>query len=95
MTESASSAILVSAMEQLFRQLFGENLILMGIVGTVATGFATGVGALPVLFTRRVQERMLDALLGFAAGVMLAATAFSLIVPAIDLGASGQRSEAF
>ncbi|MCX7855020.1 MAG: ZIP family metal transporter [Anaerolineae bacterium] len=76
-------------MEQLFRQLFGENFILMGIMGTVLTGFATGVGALPVLFTRRVPERALDALLGFAAGVMLAATAFSLIVPAIDLGGIG------
>jgi ZIP family zinc transporter len=76
-------------MEQLFRQLFGENFILMGIVGTVVTGFATGVGALPILFTRQVPERLLDALLGFAAGVMLAATVFSLIVPAIELGGIG------
>lgn len=76
-------------MEQFFRQLFGDNLILMGVAGTVATGFATGIGALPVLFTRRVSERVLDALLGFSAGVMLAATAFSLIVPAIELGGVG------
>ncbi|MCS7179154.1 MAG: ZIP family metal transporter [Anaerolineae bacterium] len=76
-------------MDQLLRQLFGENLLLMGISGTLLTGFATGVGALPVLFIRRVPERVLDALLGFAAGVMLAATAFSLIVPAIALGGIG------
>jgi len=73
-------------MQQLFTQLFGDNRILMGIVGTVITGFATGLGALPVLFTSKVSDRLLDALLGFAAGVMLAATAFSLIVPAIELG---------
>ena len=73
-------------MEQLFTQLFGDNLIWMGIFGTILTGFATGVGALPVLFTTKVSEQLLDALLGFAAGVMLAATAFSLIVPAIELG---------
>lgn len=73
-------------MEQLFLRWFGGNVVLMGVVATVLTGFATGVGALPVLFTRRVPERLLDALLGFAAGVMLAATAFSLIVPAIELG---------
>jgi len=73
-------------MTQLFIQLFGDNRILMGIFGTILTGFATGVGALPVLFTTDVSERVLDALLGFAAGVMLAATAFSLIVPAIELG---------
>ena len=69
-----------------FFQLFGGNRILMGIVGTLITGFATGIGALPVLFTSKVSDRLLDALLGFAAGVMLAATAFSLIVPAIELG---------
>lgn len=73
-------------MEQFLDQFFGGNRILMGIAGTVLTGFATGVGALPVLFTTKVSERALDALLGFAAGVMLAATAFSLIVPAIELG---------
>ncbi len=73
-------------MEQLFTQLFGGDRILMGIVGTILTGFATGVGALPVLFTTKISERLLDALLGFAAGVMLAATAFSLIVPALELG---------
>lgn len=73
-------------MEQFFIQLFGDNRILMGMFGTVLTGFATGVGALPVLFTTKVSERLMDALLGFAAGVMLAATAFSLIVPAIELG---------
>jgi len=72
--------------EELFLRLFGGNHILMGIAGTLLTGFATGVGALPVLFTARVPERLLDALLGFAAGVMLAATAFSLIVPSIELG---------
>jgi ZIP family zinc transporter len=73
-------------MEQFFLRLFGGDHILMGIAGTLLTGFATGVGALPVLFTTRVSERLLDALLGFAAGVMLAATAFSLIVPSIELG---------
>ena len=73
-------------MEQLFTQLFGSDFILMGIVGTILTGFATGVGALPVLFTTKVSDQLMDALLGFAAGVMLAATAFSLIVPAIELG---------
>ena len=72
-------------MESFFR-LFGDNRILMGIVGTLITGFATGIGALPILFTSNVSDRLLDALLGFAAGVMLAATAFSLIVPAIELG---------
>jgi ZIP family zinc transporter len=38
------------------------------------------------LFTRRISDRFLDILLGFAAGVMLAATSFSLLVPSVELG---------
>lgn len=64
----------------------GLDPVMKGLLATIATGLASGLGALPVLFTNRVSERLLDALLGFAAGVMLAATAFSLIVPAIALG---------
>jgi ZIP family zinc transporter len=73
-------------MEDLFIQLFGNNRILMGIVGTLLTGLFTGIGALPILFTKNVTERVLDVMLGFSAGVMLAATAFSLIVPGIEIG---------
>ena len=65
---------------------FQLNPILMGAVAATIAGLATGVGALPVLFVKNVSERVLDTLLGFAAGVMLSATMFSLIVPAIDLG---------
>ncbi len=50
------------------------------------SGLATGVGALLVFFIREVSDRFLDASLGFAAGVMLAATSFSLLVPAIEIG---------
>jgi ZIP family zinc transporter len=73
-------------MEELFIQLFGSNRILMGIVGTLLTGLFTGIGALPILFAKDVSERLLAAFLGFSAGVMLAATAFSLIVPGIEIG---------
>ena len=62
-----------------------EETILLGFVASLAAGSATGAGALPVLFTKKVSDRLLDVMLGFSAGVMLAATSFSLIVPAIDL----------
>jgi zinc transporter, ZIP family len=52
----------------------------------LASGAATGLGAVPLLALRRPSDRLLDALLGFTAGVMLAATAFSLLVPALDRG---------
>lgn len=66
--------------------LTSAQIILYGTLATVATGLASGVGALPVLLFKNVPDKLLDALLGFAAGVMLAATAFSLLVPAIELG---------
>ncbi len=49
-------------------------------------GIATGVGALPLLFVKSIPRRVIDALLGFAAGVMLSAASFSLIVPAFAGG---------
>jgi len=62
------------------------DIVWLGTVANLATGLATGAGTLPVLFTKRVSDRLLDVMLGFAAGVMLAATSFSLLVPSIDLG---------
>ncbi len=49
-------------------------------------GLATGIGVLPVFFACKVSDRFLDVALGFAAGVMLAATSFSLIIPVIEIG---------
>jgi len=54
--------------------------------GLVLPGLMTGIGALPALFTGNVTRKWLDAMLGFAAGVMLAATCFSLILPSIEFG---------
>ena len=47
-------------------------------------GVATGLGALPAMFLRSMSERLHRALSGFAGGVMLAATFFSLIVPGLE-----------
>lgn len=56
------------------------------ILGCIIPGVLTGVGALPIFFTKSVSQRLLDVLLGGAAGVMLAATCFSLIIPSIEAG---------
>jgi len=63
-----------------------HNVILLAALATLGTGLATGVGALPVLITLRVGDKLLDGLLGFAAGVMLAATSFSLLIPSMETG---------
>ena len=62
------------------------EIIILGFTASLLAGLATGIGALPVLFFKNVSDRILDIMLGFAAGVMLAASSFSLLVPAIDLG---------
>ncbi|WP_137699416.1 ZIP family metal transporter [Marimonas lutisalis] len=61
------------------------NLILLGFFGSLAAGMMTSVGAVPALFGRTVSRKTTDMMLGFAAGVMLAATFFSLLAPAIDI----------
>jgi ZIP family zinc transporter len=63
-----------------------DEVVWLGSVASLVAGLATGFGALPVLFTKRVSDKLLDVMLGFAAGVMLAATSFSLLVPSIDFG---------
>lgn len=62
------------------------EIIKLGFTASLAAGLATGAGAIPVLFFKKISDRLLDVMLGFAAGVMLAASSFSLIVPAIELG---------
>lgn len=64
------------------------NILWWGILGSTLAGLATGLGGIPVLFPSlsAVSHRFRDELLGFAAGVMLAATAFSLLIPAIEYG---------
>lgn len=60
--------------------------ILTGTFASLVAGAATGVGALPVLKVDYVPDRIVKTMLGFAAGVMLAAAAFSLILPGIERG---------
>ena len=57
---------------------------LVGI--TTVTGLATGLGALPVFFRSRVTHRVYDAALGLAAGLMVAASVFGLIIPGLEEG---------
>ncbi|WP_404402401.1 ZIP family metal transporter [Idiomarina seosinensis] len=58
---------------------------LTALLVTLLSGGMTAVGAAPVLIGWQPSERNTNALLGFAAGVMLAAAFFSLIVPALEL----------
>lgn len=66
------------------------NMILAGCLASLLAGLATGLGGALVLLIRKVSDKFLDASLGFAAGIMLAASSFSLIVPAIESGGVGK-----
>lgn len=57
----------------------------MALAATVFTWLVTALGAAVVIFFKHTAQRRLSLLLGFAAGVMLAASFFSLLQPAIDL----------
>ncbi len=67
------------------------NLIWVGLLTSLTAGLATGVGAIPILFTKNISKKFLNTILGFAAGIMLAATSFSLIIPAIQYGGGGVK----
>ena len=58
-----------------------------GLLGGLAGFAATALGALPALALRSIGQRLEDSMLGFAAGMMLAASAFSLLLPGLAAGA--------
>lgn len=56
------------------------------LLGGLAGFATTTLGALPALMLRRIPQRVEDSLLGLAAGMMLAASAFSLLLPGLEAG---------
>jgi ZIP family zinc transporter len=65
--------------------IFG-GVVVIGFLASILAGMATGIGALPALFFKDISKNLFNSMLGAAAGVMLAATAFSLLVPGMDYG---------
>jgi ZIP family zinc transporter len=61
------------------------NPILQALLATGFTWFVTALGAGMVFFFRSINRRVLDGMLGFAAGVMIAASYWSLLAPAIEM----------
>jgi ZIP family zinc transporter len=76
----------VSTFQEVFVRIAGTDPILQGLVGGVFIALLNLMGALFILVWRNPSERALDGALGFAAGVMLAASFTSLILPGIELG---------
>lgn len=68
---------------------FELSPVYQALIGGLFTWFLTALGAALVFFTKNVGYKLLDTMLGFAAGVMIAASVWSLIIPSIDM-AEGQ-----
>lgn len=60
--------------------------IVQALLATLFTWGVTALGAVPVLFTKHMHQKLFDGMLGMAAGVMIAASYWSLLAPAIELG---------
>lgn len=65
--------------------LFSLSYPLQALIATLFTWFITALGAALVIFTRRIRPTLMDALLGFGAGVMLASSFWSLLSPSITM----------
>lgn len=65
------------------------NPVTQALMGTLFTWFLTALGAGAVFSFKTINRRLLDTMLGFAAGVMIAASFWSLLAPAIEMSEGG------
>ena len=67
---------------------------IQALIATLFTWAITALGASVVFLFKKVNKNILDAMLGFSAGVMIAATFWSLLSPAIEM-AEGLKMNAW
>lgn len=81
--------VLALLMQSLLQLALGDVVpgLRYALLGGAAGLAATTLGALPALALRSIPQKLEDSLLGFAAGMMLAACAFSLLLPGLQAGA--------
>jgi zinc transporter, ZIP family len=63
--------------------------VVQALLGTLFTWGMTALGAALVFTTRSVNQKFLDSMLGFAGGVMIAASFWSLLAPALEMAEEG------
>jgi zinc transporter, ZIP family len=80
----------VLLLSSLFRQVFEASPHMRAaLLGGGTAAAATALGTLPVLLSQNFSKRTYDCFLGFGAGVMLGATSFSLVIPALAAAKAG------
>ena len=65
--------------------LSSANPVLQALIATLFTWLMTALGAMPVFAVRQVNQKIMDGMLGLASGVMIAASFWSLLAPAIEM----------
>lgn len=65
--------------------LLDYNPVFLALIATLFTWFVTAVGSAMVFFFKTINQNLLNSMLGFAAGVMIAASFWSLLAPAIEM----------
>jgi len=68
--------------------LLEQNPVLLALYAGLFTWSITALGASLVFFFKRIKSRVLNLMLGFAAGIMIAASFWSLLKPAIEMSES-------
>ncbi len=63
--------------------------VIQALLATCFTWLVTALGAGLVFFFKTINRKVLDGMLGFAAGVMIAASFWSLLAPAIEMAEAG------
>lgn len=71
--------------DMMLENLLDINPVLLALGATLFTWFVTAMGASMVFFFKTINKKILNSMLGFAAGVMIAASFWSLLNPAIKM----------
>ncbi|MFA5468491.1 MAG: ZIP family metal transporter [Sphaerochaetaceae bacterium] len=69
--------------------------VLMALLATLGTWGMTALGAALVFFFKEIRQHVLNMMLGFASGVMIAASFWSLLAPAIEMAEGSSRLPAW
>lgn len=69
----------------MYNWFVGLSPVIQALLATLFTWFITAIGASMVFFFKKINRKVLDGMLGFAAGVMIAASFWSLLNPAIEM----------
>ena len=69
----------------MINNLLDINPVLLALIATLFTWAVTAAGSAMVFFFKTIEKRILNLMLGFAAGVMIAASFWSLLMPSIEM----------